>query len=229
MKKNDFLIALVVIVILAPFFIFDSVYENYLSINRQFPLLAAFVKFSILATFGEILGKRIKTGNYDLTGFGLLPCAIIWGLLGIWIAIAMSVFRIGVPLFLNQFSVFAGIADAMNATFSGLKLLGAFSISLMMNFSFAPIFMTLHKVTDTHIAVYNGNIHCLWKPITVQKILSEINWKVQWGFVFKKTIPFFWIPAHTVTFILPQDLQVLFAAICGVALGLILAVASLKK
>ena len=62
MKKNDFLIALVVIVILAPFFIFDSVYENYLSINRQFPLLAAFVKFSILATFGEILGKRIKTG-----------------------------------------------------------------------------------------------------------------------------------------------------------------------
>ena len=52
---------------------------------------------------------------------------------------------------------------------------------------------------------------------------------MQWNFVFKKTIPFFWIPAHTLTFCLPADLQVLFAAICGVALGLILSIAAMKK
>jgi hypothetical protein len=46
-----------------------------------------------------------------------------------------------------------------------------------------------------------------------------------WGFVFKKTIPFFWIPAHTITFLLPPDVQVLFAALLGIALGTILAVA----
>jgi hypothetical protein len=51
---------------------------------------------------------------------------------------------------------------------------------------------------------------------------------VQWGFVFKKTIPLFWIPAHTLTFCLPQDLQVLFAAFCSVILGLFLSIAAKK-
>ena len=54
----------------------------------------------------------------------------------------------------------------------------------------------------------------------------KINWEVQWGFVFKKTIPLFWYPAHTITFLLPGDYQVLFAAFLGVVLGLIL---SIKK
>jgi len=52
---------------------------------------------------------------------------------------------------------------------------------------------------------------------------------VQWGFVFKKTIPFFWYPAHTITFLLPGDTRVLFAALLGVALGVLLAIASHKK
>ena len=41
--------------------------------------------------------------------------------------------------------------------------------------------MTLHKVTDTHIAVYNG-IFIVLETHYGSKILSEINWKVQWGF-----------------------------------------------
>ena len=48
-------------------------------------------------------------------------------------------------------------------------------------------------------------------------------------FCFQKTIPFFWIPAHTITFILPQDYRVLFAAVLGIALGVLLAIASLKS
>ncbi|WP_321415721.1 Mpv17/PMP22 family protein [uncultured Desulfobacter sp.] len=47
--------------------------------------------------------------------------------------------------------------------------------------------------------------------------------------MFKKTLPFFWIPAHTITFLLPPDFQVLFAAILGIVLGIILAVAGLSK
>jgi hypothetical protein len=52
---------------------------------------------------------------------------------------------------------------------------------------------------------------------------------VQWNFVFKKTIPLFWFPAHTITFLLPSQFQVLFAALLGVALGVILAIANNKK
>lgn len=228
MKKNDFLVLLVVVLFLLPFFIFDPVYQAYISINAAHPLLMAFLKFAILATFGEMLGLRLKTGKYTAPGFGLLPRSIVWGLLGMWIAIAMGVFKNGVPTYLDQFALFHGIKDAMAATFTPMKLTGALFVSLMMNTAFAPVFMTVHKITDTHILNNGGKMSALLKPIPVGKIISEINWKVQWGFVFKKTIPFFWIPAHTVTFILPADLQVLFAALCSVILGLILSVAAMK-
>ena len=45
-------------------------------------------------------------------------------------------------------------------------------------------------------------------------------------FVVGKTIPFFWIPAHTVTFLLPPEYRVFVAALLSIALGLILALAS---
>ena len=48
-------------------------------------------------------------------------------------------------------------------------------------------------------------------------------------FVFKKTIPFFWYPAHTITFLLPGEMRVLFAAILGVVLGVLLAIAARMK
>ncbi|MDE7102493.1 MAG: hypothetical protein K2O37_06815, partial [Bacteroidales bacterium] len=62
--------------------------------------------------------------------------------------------------------------------------------------------------------------------IRMGEIMQGIDWKRQWSFVFKKTIPFFWIPAHTVTFMLPGEYQVLFAAFLGVVLGIILAFAA---
>ena len=61
------------------------------------------------------------------------------------------------------------------------------------------------------------------------RIFREINWEVQWDFVFKRTIPLFWIPAQTITFLLPEEYRVLFAAFLGVVLGVLLASASLKN
>ncbi len=229
MKRNDVWVILGVIAFFSPFFIFDSVYEFYTTWNRVNPMSMAFLKFGILATFGEVLGLRIKTGKYTSPGFGLMPRAIVWGFLGMWIAAAMGIFRSGVPAFMDKFAVFHGMAEAMGGDFSGMKLLGAFFISLMMNTSFAPVFMTLHKITDSHISNLEGKISCLWNPIPIRKIIPNLNWDVQWNFVFKKTIPFFWIPAHTITFILPAHFQVLFAALLGVALGVILSIATIKS
>ena len=229
MKKQDLFISLGVVLFLAPFFIFQDVYHGYEKINQQLPLIMAFIKFAILATFGEVLGLRIRTGKYNAPNFGMLPRAIIWGFLGMWIAIAMGVFRGGVPAYLDRFQAFSGIAEAMRGDFSILKLWGAFCISVMMNTTFAPVFMTLHKITDTHITQTGGTLIGFFsKRIPFQQIISSINWKVQWGFVFKKTIPLFWIPAHTLTFMLPPSAQVLFAAFLGVCLGVILSVAARK-
>ncbi|MDD3691840.1 MAG: hypothetical protein RBT13_02845 [Bacteroidales bacterium] len=229
MKRSDIFTIVGVIVFLSPFFIFDSVYEFYNDWNRSNPMSMAFLKFAILATFGEVLGLRIKTGKYSAPGFGLFPRAVIWGFLGMWIAAAMGVFRSGVPAFMDKFTVFNGMLVAMSGDFTAMKLLGAFFISVMMNTSFAPVFMTLHKITDTHITNNGGKIGCLLKPIPIRKTIISLNWDVQWNFVFKKTIPFFWIPAHTLTFILPTHMQVLFAALLGVALGVILSIAALKS
>lgn len=227
MKKQDFLVLLIVILLLSPFFIFESVYMGYNNFNAAHPFVMAFIKFGILATFGEMLGLRIKTGSYTAPGYGLLPRAIVWGFFGMWISLAMGVFREGIPGFLDRFPLFHGVAEAMGNDFSGLKLAGAFCISLMMNTAFAPVFMTLHKVTDTHILNNGGKVNALLKAIPMGKILSGLNWEVQWGFVFKKTIPFFWIPAHTITFILPQGFQVLFAAFLSIVLGVLLSIAAI--
>lgn len=229
MKKIDFIVIAIVILCLLPFFLFPSVYAAYLAGNQHVPLCMAFLKFGILATFGEMLGLRLKTGSYYHAEFGLLPKFIIWGLLGMWIALAMNVFSRGIPGFLSRYSIFASMPEAMAGGFSGMKLLGAFCISVMMNTSFAPVFMTLHKVCDMHIAAHHGKVSCLAQVMPMRQYLSDIDWNVQWGFVFKKTIPLFWIPAHTLTFCLPKDFQVLFAAFCSIILGLFLSIAAMKK
>ena len=228
MKKQDFLVIFIVLLVLAPFFVFDGVYDTYLKWNASNPYLLAFVKFSVLGTFGEMLASRIRIGNYYSPEFGLFPKMIIWGLLGMWIALAMKVFASGVPVVMEKLFETNGLADAMHGDFSLMKLSGAFWISVIMNTSFAPVFMTLHKICDMHITQYQGGMKCLTKPIRVVELLNKTNWDTQWNFVFKKTIPLFWIPAHTITFILPTAFQVLFAAFLGVVLGLILAIAAKK-
>ncbi|MDR1793336.1 MAG: hypothetical protein LBR36_07860 [Bacteroidales bacterium] len=228
MKKVDIIVILIVCIVLAPFFIFKSFFEVYECFNVAHPYIMAAVKFGILATFGEMLANRIKNGQYLQRTFGLVPKMVVWALLGVWIAFAMKVFAVGVPIVVEKAGI-TGLSEAMKATLSWEKVLGAFCISTMMNTAFAPVFMTFHKITDIHIAHYQGSIKSLLNPIHFSEIFPALNWKVQWNFVFKKSIPFFWIPAHTITFILPDTFQVLFAAFLSVILGLILAAASLKK
>lgn len=223
--KKDFLFAALCILFFLPFFIFPDVLSYYEKFNHDHGLIAAFIKFAVLATTGEILGLRIKTGNYCEKGFGILPRMLVWGFIGITIKIAFIIFTTGTPAFLE----YLGLNITNTSSDDGLsfnKILVAFCTSLAMNVVYAPVMMTFHKITDTHIIETGGTIKGFFKPINFREIFINLNWDVQWNFVFKKTIPFFWIPAHTITFLLPADYQVLFAALLGVALGTILAVAN---
>lgn len=225
MKKKDLIFIVGCIAALAPFFIFESVYDAYDIFNKEHGMIMSFIKFAILATLGEVIGLRIKTGQYHKKGFGVMPRAIVWGFLGLTIKMSFVIFATGIP----QFLIYLGIDNAatvMSQGFSIHKLLVAFCISAAMNLIYAPVMMTLHKITDTHILANNGTVSGLFKPIQFKKIFIELDWGVQWGFVFKKTIPFFWIPAHTITFLLPVHFQVLFAALLGVMLGILLAIAA---
>ncbi len=191
-------------------------------------MLMAFVKFALLASLGEVIGLRIRKGVYYEKTFGLVSRMIVWGLLGLTIKIAFVIFAVGAPAFLAYMG-FKSAPQLMHADLSWAKVAVAFSISLSMNLIYAPIMMTLHKITDKHIQRHQGSLRGFFQPIQFGLAFKEIDWDVMWNFVFKKTIPLFWIPAHTITFLLPPDFQVLFAAILGIALGTILAVAELFK
>ncbi len=225
MKKADVIFIVIVAALLTPFFVSDAVFEAYKSANAAHPYLLAFAKFMLLSSVGEMIGLRIKEGVYHYKGYGILPRSVVWGCFGVLIAIAMGIFKTGTPVILESMGL-ENMVAAMKGGFSWEKLVGALCISTAMNTFFAPMFMTVHKVTDTHILACGGQLKALVTPIEFGKILSEINWKVQWGFVFKKTLPLFWIPAHTITFLLPGEYQVLFAASLSIVLGLILSIAA---
>ena len=191
-------------------------------------MVMSFLKFAVLSTLGELLGLRISTGQYLRKGFGVLPRAVVWGVLGMGINLAFIVFSTGVPAAAGYLGV-ADPAAIMAGPVTLGKVLLAFAISVSLNSIFAPVFMTFHKITDTHILATGGTLRGLFTPIPMGDIMKNLNWQVQWNFVFKKTIPFFWFPAHTITFLLPGEMRVLFAALLGVALGVILAVAARKK
>ena len=212
----------------APFAVSECLYIWFKDASANYAFLMGFAKFAILATMGEMLGLRIRKGVYNEAGFGLFPRAFVWGFLGVAITAALMTFKAGVPPAL--YGADGKIVAAMSGGLTWWKLLGAFSISVMINAIFAPVFMVYHKVTDTHIAQTGGTLKGFFtNRIDHANILQNINWTVQWKFVFMKTIPFFWVPAHTITFILPNELQVLFAAVLGIVLGVIMSIAANKK
>jgi len=231
MKKtllHDTLFVMALAGLFVPFAVCETLYGFFKFASDNYALPMGFAKFAILATMGEMLGLRIRKGVYNEQGFGIASRALIWGFLGVIITAALTVFKVGVPTAL--YGADSAIVEAMAEPFSGLKLLGAFSISVLLNAIFAPVFMVFHKITDTHIAQTGGTLKGFFtNRLDFSNILQTMNWTVQWKFVFMKTIPFFWIPAHTITFILLPEFQVLFAAMLGIVLGVIMSIAANKK
>ena len=207
------IVAVLFIAAVVAIFLHPVSYRQYGELYVRFPATLSFLKFAVLATFGEMLVARLQRGAYLPAQFGLLPKAIVWGILGVFIWIAFGIFSHGVTGIF-----FAGSVPSQ----AGMRLLNAFTISLFMNIIFAPMMMMTHHLTDTYIAQNAGTFPL--RGFALLPLLRKINWEKMWGFVYKKTIPFFWIPAHTVTFLLPEELRVLFAVALSVVLGLLLTI-----
>jgi hypothetical protein len=229
MKRTDLYFIVAIAAIFLPFFLSAPLYEWYSTFNASHGMVMSFLKFGILSTLGEMLGCRISTGKYVTPTFGVLPRMVVWGFLGMGINMAMIIFSKGTPMFMQYMGMTNAVEAFTTDGFSMDKLWVALAVSVAMNTIFAPVFMTFHKVTDAHIAAHGGSLKALVTPIPMAERLATLNWQAQWGFVFRKTIPFFWYPAHTITFMLPAEYRVLFAALLGVALGAILAIGARKK
>lgn len=216
MKSKDLIWALIIILITG-FIVFPSTRQQFELWTQNSPYLMGFIKTAILATLGERLVVRLKTGNY-FSDQGFLLKAILWGFFGM--------------LFVLIFKVYAtGIASAQASNIwpdFNSKLFTAFSISLVMNLTFAPSFMLLHRVTDTYIKLTEGQLKN-FKKTSIKQVVQHIDFNQFFGFVIIKTIPFFWIPAHTITFLLPENYRVLMAAYLSIALGILLSLTSKRK
>jgi len=228
MKFSDVIAATAIALALAIFTVIPNTIPVVGAFVQAHGFFMSFLKFAVLCTLGELVGLRITTKQYIHAGFGLLPRAFVWGMIGLIINTAFIIYATGTPSVLMGVGVSVP-ADALDSGSFAIRLGMAFSISVLMNILFAPLFMIAHRVLSMHIEKTGGTMKKFFSPIHVSKLMSEINWNMLWGFVLQKTIPFFWIPAHTITFLLPPELRVLFAAALGVVLGIILAFASLKK
>lgn len=103
MKKADWILILCVAVVAALFAIPQThCAEGFSWATAHHPYIMAFFKFAILATLGEMLALRIREGVYNKKGFGVLPRMMVWGFLGMCIAMAMVIFKTGVPAFLGS-------------------------------------------------------------------------------------------------------------------------------
>jgi hypothetical protein len=162
------------------------------------PLFSAAIQFAVLGTFGELLSFWIKNKSFSL------PCSLLqlalkvlaWALLGVVIKYGFA----GMKGFTR-----ALLEHEMLPAFMAAGLGWAIALSCLTNIFFGPQMMLLHRVEDNLILLE-------WNFAGLKKAWWTLIW--------------FWIPAHTLTFLLPKEYQIGLAALWSVMLGLIMGLSS---
>ena len=213
-QKKNIWIGVVSFLIVAAFvaiLIVPQSREVFRACTEKLPLVMGFVKFALLATIGELIALRLNKKAWVLPSY--LPWRMfIWGFIGMAIALVFKVFYSGTAYIL-ELGIFPG---------HGVGFLQAFFTSVIMNLTFAPTMMMFHRLMDNYFDMR----HTGQRKMGVQGVVAYTDWQTFVRFVLLKTVPIFWIPAHTVTFLLPAEYQTIMAAFLSIALGIIL---SMKK
>lgn len=186
--------------------------RGFADVSNAHPYIMGFLKFALLATVGELLSTSLRAKHWA-SPVKVPARLLIWGLIGVWITYMMKIFPSGVSALMAS-----GLLPGGDSTF-----LHALFTSMTMNLTFGPTFMAVHKCTDKWLELRAAN---KGKAGGLRPVIEGIDWHGFVTFTLFKTVPLFWIPAHTVTFLLPSGYQVIMAAALSVALGIFL---SLKK
>ncbi len=202
MKPSDGLF-LLFLGVLALFLMVPFTHRLFFDFTDDHVLLGGFIKFFIFASIGDVVSWRFKHKHYRVPG--LMYKAIAWGILGVLIVMAFSIFHEGVRY----------LQESRILPFGNITFFHALFTSILMNLLFAPTMMLLHRISDQVIDRITQGKHGLIPALT------EIDY-VAFLRMLSKTIPFFWIPMHTITFLLPGMYRAFFASLLGIALGLLL-------
>lgn len=214
MKKGDFIwigaLILWIVILIEP-----RSRGIFISTTESYPYIGGFFKFLILATMGDLLGVRIIKGYWKKPN-GIIYRAVIWGFIGVVTTLALTVFPAGVEK----------AQEIGKLPFRGSLFSHALLTSIVMNTLQSPAIFLFHKFTDTYIdEIYLINK----KDISLSYLVKKIDWHRYVSFTLLKTIPLFWIPCHTIVFMLPSEYRVIASAFASIALGLILAMANKSK
>ncbi|MEA4846130.1 MAG: hypothetical protein VB106_02735 [Clostridiaceae bacterium] len=179
------------------------------------PYVMGFIKFAILATMGDLLGIRVLKGEWKIPK-GIFYKSIIWGIIGMMTTLVFTVYMGGT----------AAAQTAGRLPFKESALALAFFTSAIMNLTFGPMMMAFHRFTDMYI---DSRYESGRSRTTISGLIDRNDWHSLVEFSWLKTCPLFWIPAHTIVFLLPAQYRVLVSAFLSIALGLLLAIAKKGK
>lgn len=187
--------------------------DVFVTLTQAHPYLMGMAKFALLGTMGELLSWKVVSGKWRLSGVRLWQRALVWAFIGIIITISFPLFSAGVDSLLSQ-----GYLPG-----AGVVWLTGFWKSFFLQTVFAFPFMTFHRITDTLIE--RGKLFSKWPLIEVYR---NIDWDNMFRIVGWSII-WFWLPVHTVNFMLPAEFRVIIAALLAIVLGLILGFAKRKS
>ena len=208
MRKGDFVWGTVLAAVIS-LFIFPSTSAIIFDATENYSYLMGFIKFAILATMGEFLTMRLKNGFWKKPN-GLPYKALVWGIFGVLTVLMFNLYSAGVASVSSKGLLFVG-GRAIK------PFMLAFWTSTIMNLTFGPVFMAVHRIIDMTIIKKSSG-----ESVHISEVITEIDWDHFITFIVGKTIPLFWIPAHTLAFLLPSRYRVVFAALLSIVLGVIL-------
>ena len=210
--KKDYLISFGVLFITGVL-VFIVTRDFFLEFASEYKLLGGFIKFFFLASIGDFIAIRIKSKEWKIPSYIVIK-AVVWGLIGIVIVLMFTIYPLGIE----------ALQDNNILPFEGSTFFFALFTSVIMNFTFAPTMMAFHRVSDTYLNLKFDN-----KKVSIGEAIDTVNWRQFINFTVFKTIPLFWIPAHTITFLLPEEYRIIFAAVLGIFLGLLLGIFNNSK
>lgn len=158
------------------------------------PLLSAAIQFGLLGTLGELAAASLRARRPTLpcTALQMLAKVLAWALLGLVIKGGF----VGMKGFTQALLDHHLLPSVLS---SGLGW--ALALSTLTNVFFGPQMMLFHRLEDNLILGQRG----------FEGMAPAL-----------RTLLWFWIPAHTLTFCLPPEFQIGLAALWSLALGLIL-------
>lgn len=214
MKKGDFIwgSGLLLCILIFVFPVSRMVFIDFTEIH---PYLSGFVKFAILASMGDLLGKRVIAKNWIIPN-GIFLRAVVWGIIGMMITLLFTVYMGGV----------AAAQSAARLPWEGSVIAQALFGSIIMNVTFGPMMMTFHRFSDMFIDLKYENKD---RQVTISDLVEENDWHSLVEFSWLKTCVLFWIPVHTLVFLIPGEYRVVVSAFLSIALGLLLAAAKIQK